>query len=124
MSAQQVAARYVGAIDQIQIFGVADREVDFDGIQLGNRCEERFRADKVPNLGHSLASNAAHERTDLCKVQVQFRRSKRGFGSTYRRLRCDYRRVCLLRLLFLVVELALRYRSRLRERGITLQINL
>ena len=47
MSAQQIAARYVGAIDQIQIFGVADREVDFNGIQLGDRCEERFRADKV-----------------------------------------------------------------------------
>src|SRR5258708_6935957 len=124
MSGQQIAARYVCSINQIQVFGVADREIDFNWIQLRNRCEERFRAHKVSNLSHSLASNAVHEGANLSKVQVQFGRPEGGFGSSYRRIRCNHRRVRLLRLLFLVVELTLGYCSRLRQRSISLQIDL
>jgi hypothetical protein len=71
-----------------------------------------------------LASNAIHERADLCKLQVQFGIRQRCSGGTYRRIRRDYSRIGLICLLFLIVELALRYGSGLRERGITLQIDL
>src|SRR5580700_9104252 len=124
MSTQQIAGRYVGAIDESEVFGVADREVDFDGVQLGNGCEERLRADKVPNLGRSLARYAAHERADLCKAQVQLGCRERGFSSPDRRFCRGHGRIRLFSLLVLVVELALRNRSRHRKRNVALQVDL
>ncbi len=128
---QQVASRFACPRRQRQIFGVADREVDLDGIELRNRGEDRLRADEVSDLRGGLSGHAVDQGTHLRESEIQFGSFESGFrggdsglrgidgglGGTNGRL--------LLRLgLLVVIELALGDGPGLRKRCIALHIDL
>ena len=59
-----------------EIFGVADGEVDLDGIELRDRREDGLRADQIADLRRGLSGDSADERAHLREAEIQFWRCR------------------------------------------------
>ena len=95
---EQVAACAASALDQGQIFCVADGKVDFDGVELGDGGQHRLGVDEIADLRGGLAGDAGNQRPHMGEAKVQLSVFDRSFSGGYRSL-CGLHRGLGLRFL-------------------------
>jgi hypothetical protein len=107
-----------------QVFLLADGKVDLDRIYIGNSGQQSGWTDEIPNLGGGDAGNAADQRTDFGKAEIQLGHFDSSFAGLYRGLTgCDEGFVLRLRL-NVGIELALRDGVGFGKRGVALDVDL
>ena len=109
--------RAVDLARDAEVLVLAEREVRADWIHLRHRREQRRRTDLVTHLRRGDRGDAVHERPDLREIEIQPRGLHGGLCRLHRRLRREIG-------LNVVVELALRNRTRIRERRIARDVAL
>ena len=84
---QEIAVVGTGALDECEVLGIADGEVDLDGVELRDGGEDGLRADEVADLRRGLAGDSGDEGANLSEAEVDP-------GGVDSGLRCGDRGVC------------------------------